>query len=192
MGLDVGDLCHSNVCTFDGQLKGELFSWADMVRAKECFHNGLGLTYEPPVDTRIFIHNDDVSVGMEKWKNALIGFVMGRTPVFSTMKRFCEEKWSSLGHVDCTLLRNGLFVFNCSFDEMKRSILEQSPWPFASQMLFIKPWTPEMDLTVEDFASVPIWVRFLGLNWHYYTPKGLNKLASNIGKPLYTDKITAQ
>ncbi|XP_027107130.1 uncharacterized protein [Coffea arabica] len=57
-------------------------------------------------------------------------------------------------------------------------------------MLFLKPWSKEMDIT-EELETVPIWIRFPGLKLHYYTKKSLSKLASFVDKLLYTDKMTA-
>ena len=47
-----------------------------------------------------------------------------------------------------------------------------------------------MDLYKEDLARVPLWVTFLHLKLHYYMEGGLSKLASFLGKPLYTNKQT--
>lgn len=39
--------------------------------------------------------------------------------------------------------------------------------------------------------AVPIWVQLPDVKLHYYTSMRLNKFASVLGKPLYTDKQTA-
>lgn len=70
-------------------------SWADEVRQKQCFHDGLGLAYIPPskpiegVDL-VVIEPVDVVEGVEKWKHAIIGFTLGKPPPFTVMKLFCK------------------------------------------------------------------------------------------------------
>ena len=44
------------------------------------------------------------------------------------------------------MLKNGVFVFDCSYEDVKNCILEQSPWPFDSHTLFLKPWNPNLDI----------------------------------------------
>lgn len=41
------------------------------------------------------------------------------------------------------------------------------------------------------FDSVPIWIRLPNLKLYYYTTEGLSKFGSFIGRPLYTDQLTA-
>lgn len=48
--------------------------------------------------------------------------------------------------MDCTLLKSGLFIFHFESEEAKTKVLDQTPWPFTSKMLFPKPWTLELDL----------------------------------------------
>ncbi|XP_021768873.1 uncharacterized protein LOC110733167 [Chenopodium quinoa] len=48
-----------------------------------------------------------------------------------------------------------------------------------------------MDFSAEPVDLVPIWVRMPGLNLKYWGQKALMKLASLIGKPIRTDKVTA-
>ena len=108
------------------------------------------------------------------------------------MKKFCEQKWQQYGKFECIMLKSRVFIFHCDSEEMKTCILNQSLWPFASKMLFIKPWTQDIDLCKEDMDSVPIWIRFPALKLYYYTGKGLIKFTSYVGRPLYTDGMTAK
>lgn len=40
--------------------------------------------------------------------------------------------------------------------------------------------------------GIPLWIKFPGLNVGYWSAESLSKLASFVGKPLFTDKFTAQ
>jgi len=69
--------------------------------------------------------------------------------------------------------------------------LHGGSWLFDGRLIILKQWTehigPERDLLL----VVPVWVRFLGLHLKLWSQPILNKIASLIGKPLYTDKATA-
>lgn len=39
--------------------------------------------------------------------------------------------------------------------------------------------------------KIPLWVRLYGVPLEYWTAQGLSHLASAVGRPLYTDKMTA-
>ncbi|XP_071926923.1 uncharacterized protein [Coffea arabica] len=61
----------------------------------------------------------------------------------------------------------------------------------ASRMIFLKPWTPDLDVKKMDLESIPVWIRLPHLKLHYYTETNLSKFASFVGNSLYTDKQSA-
>ncbi|KAG5567905.1 hypothetical protein H5410_065079, partial [Solanum commersonii] len=61
---------------------------------------------------------------------------------------------------------------------------------FDGKPFIVKAWSPDMDFSREELHSVPIWIKFTGLDFKYWSPKGLSKLGSLIGKPLMVDKNT--
>lgn len=61
----------------------------------------------------------------------------------------------------------------------------------ANRPLVLKKWHPNFDLLKEDLRSVPLWVKLHGVPLEYWTPVGLSHIASAVGKPLHTDKLTA-
>ncbi|XP_070008836.1 uncharacterized protein At4g02000-like [Nicotiana sylvestris] len=44
----------------------------------------------------------------------------------------------------------------------------------------------------ESVSMIPLWITFPGLPLGFWSTEALSKLASVVGKPLYTDKITAE
>lgn len=88
-------------------------------------------------------------------------------------------------------LKNGVFVLNFQSEGGYMKALEQPPWLLGSKMMFLRPWSPEMQLKRLKLTAMPVWIRLPHLKLHYYTVAGLSKLASYIGKPLYTDQQTA-
>lgn len=47
-----------------------------------------------------------------------------------------------------------------------------------------------MEFTKEELRTVPIWVKFPGLDFKYWSPKGLSKIGSLVSKPLMVDHST--
>ncbi|KAL3519154.1 hypothetical protein ACH5RR_021743 [Cinchona calisaya] len=84
-----------------------------------------------------------------------------------------------------------VYIFQFETEEAKIHVLENLPWPFQSKMLYLKTWTPEMDMSKDELTFVPIWVKFPKLKLHYYTARTLSKSVSRIGVPLYTDHMAA-
>lgn len=62
------------------------------MKLKECFDEGLGLSYVPIERNKVVLESDNVVDGVEKWKHAIVGYVLGRTTPFQAMKRFIEQK----------------------------------------------------------------------------------------------------
>lgn len=45
-----------------------------------------------------------------------------------------------------------------------------------------------MEFTRDEINMVSIWIRFPGLDFKYYSPKGLSKIGSLIGRPMIMDQ----
>ncbi|KAL0289826.1 UNVERIFIED_CONTAM: hypothetical protein Sradi_7063600 [Sesamum radiatum] len=58
------------------------------------------------------------------------------------------------------------------------------------QPVVLQPWEQEMSLRRQKHLQVPVWIRIRHLPMEYWTEDGLSAVASGIGTPLYTDKIT--
>lgn len=82
------------------------------------------------------------------------------------------------------------FIFFKCYDSLN-SVLERAPWHMANRPLVLKKWHPNFSLLKEDLRSVPLWVKLHGVPLEYWTPVGLSHIASAVGKPLHTDKLTA-
>lgn len=44
-----------------------------------------------------------------------------------------------------------------------------------------------MDFSREELYTVPIWIKLSGLDFKYWSQKGLSKIGSVVGKPLMVD-----
>lgn len=75
--------------------------------------------------------------------------------------------------------------------EERDLILRGGPWIVAQRNLMLKPWAPEFYAQEEKVCKVPVWVHLLGLDVQYWSIKGLSKIGSKVGKPIFVDRCTA-
>ncbi|KAL0455535.1 UNVERIFIED_CONTAM: hypothetical protein Slati_0892700 [Sesamum latifolium] len=69
-------------------------------------------------------------------------------------------------------------------------VIEEGPWLFQGQPVVLQAWEQGMSLRRQKHMQVPIWIRIRHLPMDYWTEDGLSAVASGLGTPLYTDKIT--
>lgn len=139
-----------------------------VVKSKSSYR-GMHLNFDPLEKTAnehlslVKLDLDDVLEGINKWKYAVVGFMVGTLPPFSVIKKFVDTKWNHLGKMEIFCAKQGIFVFNFSDEASKNEVLEQSPWLWGSKMLFLKPWSLDFDLSKDIYSTVPIWIRFPSL-----------------------------
>lgn len=76
--------------------------------------------------------------------------------------------------------------------ESKVDVIEAGPWIFDNRTLIVKPWTDDAIMEREDMVEFHVWVKFPNLKLHVWSTKTLSKMANIIGKPLFTDQMTAE
>uniref|UniRef100_M1A316 Endonuclease/exonuclease/phosphatase n=1 Tax=Solanum tuberosum TaxID=4113 RepID=M1A316_SOLTU len=93
-----------------GQSKGKEKNtnelWTNMFKNNRAANNGMNLTYFPPqiVDgqTMVQLEEDEVQVEEDKWKCALIAYVIGECPGYNTMHRIASAIRVPLFVDECT------------------------------------------------------------------------------------------
>jgi hypothetical protein len=66
------------------------------------------------------------------------------------------------------------------------------PWFVDGRPLVLKQWKPGAEVKEKDTYLVPKWVVFPQLPLQFWRKSILNKLASAMGIPMYTDAMTAK
>ncbi|KAL0291781.1 UNVERIFIED_CONTAM: hypothetical protein Sradi_7013700 [Sesamum radiatum] len=69
-------------------------------------------------------------------------------------------------------------------------VMEEGPWFFQGQPVVLQAWEQGMTLRRHKHMQVPVWIRLRHLPLEYWTEDGLSAVASGVGIPLYTDRIT--
>lgn len=75
--------------------------------------------------------------------------------------------------------------------EDKKLIMQTGPHTFKGKPLILKDWDPNFQLRNESMRIVPIWINFPSLPIQCWAEENLSRIAILIGKPLCTDRLTA-
>ncbi|KAF8402089.1 hypothetical protein HHK36_013041 [Tetracentron sinense] len=86
---------------------------------------------------------------------------------------------------------SGVSIFEFGDAADKQKIFDEGPWFVDGKPIILKPWSKDVSLVKSATQSIPVWVRFPGLNLHMWNESTLSRIASSIGVPLFTDKLTA-
>ncbi|KAK1272493.1 hypothetical protein QJS04_geneDACA015180 [Acorus gramineus] len=138
------------------------------------------------------VDDTDYANTMEQWGKAIVGYIIGTSPVYTPFLQFLKRLWKPKGGINLMLKGNGFFMVNFDNEEDLQEVLEGGPWTMASQPFVIQRWTPHTRMELERLTSIPIWVKFPDLPLHMWSLECLNKIASGIGTPLYRDAATRQ
>ncbi|XP_019229452.1 PREDICTED: uncharacterized protein LOC109210484 [Nicotiana attenuata] len=169
---------------------------ADVVKGNRALQQGMKLDYYAPVmkeATKIVrLNRAEVAEQTQKWKETVIGYVLGENPSFKEMLKFVYEVWNFINAPQVFLHDDGYFIFRFNSDDDKNSLIQQGPYTFHNRLLILKQWEPNFQMNKELTRKIPIWVIFPGLPIQYWTQENLGRIASYLGKPICSDRLTAE
>ncbi|XP_060187471.1 uncharacterized protein LOC132616806 [Lycium barbarum] len=128
----------------------------------------------------------------QKWNTSLIGYVIGGNPTFKEVLKFVYGVWTFVDTPKVLLHDDGYFIFRFSCEEDKNAVLQSGPYTFYNRPMILKEWSPTFHIDKEPMRVIPLWVMFPGLPVHCWAKENLGRIASYLGKPLCTDRLTAQ
>ncbi|XP_020264049.1 uncharacterized protein LOC109839985 [Asparagus officinalis] len=167
-------------------------SWISFFSDNRKLGCGLDLNYVPPNEKdTVSFGEDEWYEGASVWDSALIGQVLGMNIKFKAMESFVQKVWSHMALPEICILKPGLFLYKFKSKEDMRIILESGPWFFGSRPLLLKPWSIDEEIGKRNDCLYPMWIQFPGLRLNLWNAKCISKIASLIGKPIATDKLTA-
>ncbi|XP_059291472.1 uncharacterized protein LOC132044951 [Lycium ferocissimum] len=155
----------------------------------------MSLTYVPPTIKdgliTVTIEEDDLNNQKEQWESALIGYVLGDTPYANQIEGYITRVWNFVTKPMVLMHDEGYYIYKFKSIQDKDKVLKAGPYYFNNKPLILKPWELDFNFEQEALSVIPIWVKFPGLPVGYWSPEALSKIASSVGKPLYTDEFTA-
>ncbi|KAL0293094.1 UNVERIFIED_CONTAM: hypothetical protein Sradi_6956000 [Sesamum radiatum] len=112
----------------------------------------------------------------------------GKSPIFRFLNLLLVLIGKELQQVSAT--SSGFFFFRFKNKAAMENVIEGGPWLVQGQPIVLQCWEPGMSLRRQKHTRIPVWVRLKHLPMEYWTEEGLSTVASGVGTPLYTDKIT--
>ncbi|KAL0347743.1 UNVERIFIED_CONTAM: hypothetical protein Scaly_1790300 [Sesamum calycinum] len=129
-----------------------------------------------------------VAQGSQRWHSTAVGYFLGRKPYFPHLESYVRSNWRDLQQISGT--SSGFYFFRFKTRAAMEEIIEEGPWLFQGQPIVLQCWEQGMSLRRQKHTQIPVWVRLKHLPMEYWTDDGLGTVASGVGIPLYTDKIT--
>uniref|UniRef100_M1APX6 Uncharacterized protein n=1 Tax=Solanum tuberosum TaxID=4113 RepID=M1APX6_SOLTU len=87
-------------------------------------------------------------------------------------------------------MKNGILLVQFDYEQGKIDALQGEIYHFDNKTYIVKAWSPEIEFSKEELMTIPIWIKLHGLDFTYWSEKGLSKIRSLVGKPLLVDKHT--
>ena len=126
----------------------------------------------------------------QKWKCALIAYVIGECPGYNTMKRYIMVNWSSVSKLEVFLHVDGYYLIKFQKLSDMNEILVSGHYTINNRPIILKQWCPEFDFGSEFLTEIPLWVNFPKLPLNCWGGGSLSRIASAIGVPIFADDRT--
>ncbi|XP_020240887.1 uncharacterized protein LOC109819544 [Asparagus officinalis] len=190
-------------------------SWASLFTDNRKSGSDMNLSFVSPSsnDTVIF-DEEEWNEGNSLWQFSLIGQVLGLNAKFKAMESYIHKVWArwvipeiciiikameSYIHKvwarwvipEICIIKPGIFLFKFKNKDEMNDILVNGPWFFGSRPLLLKAWSSGDEIEKLNDYIYPMWIQFPALRLNLWNSKSLSKIASLIGKPIATDKLTA-
>ncbi|KAM3221708.1 hypothetical protein P3L10_020978 [Capsicum annuum] len=130
---------------------------------------------------------EDIKTSDEYLSTMLIGYVLGDAPYENSMDNFVVTVWNFVRKPQIFYHAEGYYGYRFVSIE----VLQTGPYSYHNKPFLLTPWVEEFVFDKKAITKVPLWANLLGLPVGYWSIEALGKVASAIGKPLYTDKYTA-
>ncbi|KAK1280043.1 hypothetical protein QJS04_geneDACA021261 [Acorus gramineus] len=169
--------------------------WASLISSSSSIKHQTSMEFfSPESDCSqkfAILEEEEVLEAKRAWGYSLIGYVWGKTPVYTPFWQFINNLWKPKGDLSLSLQGNGFFMVRFSLEEDLIHVLERGPWSMDNHPFVIQKWNRNTRMEHERLNSIPIWVKFPNLPFHFWSQTCIGKIASLIGTPLYMDSPTA-
>ncbi|KAM3337632.1 hypothetical protein P3S68_031957 [Capsicum galapagoense] len=157
---------------------------------------GKSRSFVPPMQNNgkpvVTIDENDIRAQEDYWDKSLIGYVIWDIPYVRSMENYVEQVWNFVPKPQILYHDNGYYMFRFNIIEDRDRVMQAGPYTFHNKPFILQHWEIDFDFDPEYIRRIPLWVQFPGLPVGYWSTKALSKIASVVGKPLYTDKVTAE
>ncbi|XP_058734308.1 uncharacterized protein LOC131606039 [Vicia villosa] len=143
-------------------------------------------------EIEISIDDTDVAQELEFWENAMILFALGGNLTMNVVKKFMESSWNFIALPNLYYNDAGYFIVRFkNYDDMEK-ITAQGPYFIFGKPIFLKPWSPDFEITEDVLRVLPLWITLPNLPLHLWGKSSISKISSAVGKPITTDECIAK
>ncbi|KAE8688023.1 hypothetical protein F3Y22_tig00111005pilonHSYRG00173 [Hibiscus syriacus] len=115
---------------------------------------------------------------------------LGKSPILSVFQKTVNKLWGQEGSIEILFLAPSVYILNFPSKRVRDWVLESGPWHIQQKVLVLRKWMPGMLHDVLSLDSTPVWIKLWHVPLELYLQKGLEYIASAIGRPLYLDCAT--
>ncbi|XP_077212044.1 uncharacterized protein LOC143847192 [Tasmannia lanceolata] len=127
-----------------------------------------------------------------KWANCLVGYFIGKSPYFVSLRDALSRKWKLQGTLQMFTMDHGFFLFKFLCEEDCTRVLEDNGQNFGGRPLILQRWERNTTMETKKLTEILIWIKLHGRHLKFWNHHCLRRIASLIGKPLYMDTQTAE
>ncbi|CAH9114601.1 unnamed protein product [Cuscuta europaea] len=163
--------------------------WNALFKDNRDPRHGIKLRYVPPKGDTLDFGDRLLPSMVDMWGYCLVGHFTGKFPGLKTVHDL-KVKWS----VPCLVRshKKGWVIFKFHNEDDRSKVLLGGPYIVFGKLLMLKELSENFSFEDEEFLKVPIWVKFHDLPLQLWNDEAMSEVASMVGVPLTTDKITQE
>nr|GEV73506.1 zinc knuckle CX2CX4HX4C [Tanacetum cinerariifolium] len=131
-----------------------------------------------------------IELGSKKWNLTVCGQFIGCSMGFNEARYHIRRMWSRLGLRD--VIANGVFYFKFQDEEGIKKVIKNGPWMVYNKPMVVQKWNINICFDKAKPKKMHIWVKLLNVLMKAWSVKGINALASSLGKPIIMDEVTTK
>lgn len=134
------------------------------------------------------LQQEELDREIEKWKQALIMYVVGNSPTIAVVERFIASNWNYIAKSKVYYHNEGFFLVKFGSIEDKDEVLFSGPHTMNNRPFIFKIWEADFDFHKEVLQTIPLWIKMPNLPLNCWSMDSLSRIGSVMGRPVYADK----
>ncbi|KAJ6976254.1 hypothetical protein NC653_031943 [Populus alba x Populus x berolinensis] len=123
------------------------------------------------------------------WKTCFIGYVASKSPGFKALNNIISSTWYC--NATLTIHASSWLIYKFSNVDDNMAVLDGGPYLVYERPLLLRPMPEFFDFFSAEMTRVTIWIKLPSLPLSCWSPQCLTKIASVLGKPLQSDRLTS-
>ncbi|PHU04904.1 hypothetical protein BC332_25726 [Capsicum chinense] len=138
------------------------------------------------------LEKEDILIQTNHWSTALIGHILGDSLFFKTMENYITHVSNFTSKPKVLYHDDGYYIFKFAILADRDLVLQSVPYICRNRPMILRNWSIDFEFKPECLHKVPLRVKFPSLPLGFWSMESLSKLASVVGKLMYTDNFTAE